>query len=336
MKKILIFLLLILSVACDDQRKNFDGGIIPPVPVNFSEVNSAYDDYNSDLPIIWNWKSFSLIFSTNRNSFGNDFDFIGYNCSIESDLVTGEFSLQTNSRNFSMVDAINSPNNELGPYFTRDLDYHNYNYKEGGAGRFFYTSDRNGNNDIYFTYYTIYGYDFLPSGDPAELTGINTGFNEGYLTIHYGETLGRESVYFTSDRDNSYDIYRAVSEENKLIDQSPGLTVNKVEQLSSSADDKCPYINGNMMVFTSDRDGGFGGFDLWYSLYDGQGWSAPVNFGENINSEYDEYRPVIVSTYSGGFLNDMLIFSSNRPGGKGLFDLYYVGVTRRNGLLLLD
>ncbi|HZK61244.1 MAG TPA: hypothetical protein VFC41_04155 [Anaerovoracaceae bacterium] len=324
--------MLILSVACNDKRKNFDRGIIPPVPVNFSEVNSAYDDYNSDLPIIWNWKSFSLIFSTNRKSFGNDFDFIGYNCEIESDLVTGEFSLRTDSRNFSMVDSINSPNNELGPYFTHDIEYHRYTYKASDAGRFFYTSDKNGNNDIYFTYYTSIDYDFLPSGDPAELTGLNTGFNEGYLTIHYGESANRETVYFTSDRDGTYDIYRAVSEENKLIDQSSGLTVSKVGQLSSSADDKCPYINGNMMVFTSDREGGFGGFDLWYSLNNGQGWSVPVNFGENINSEYDEYRPIIVSTYREGFLNDMMIFSSNRPGGKGLFDLYYVGITHRNGM----
>lgn len=328
--KAFISLMLILLIACNDQRLNFDKGIIPPVPVNFSEVNSVYDDYNSDLDIIWNWKNFSLIFSTNRNSFGNDFDFIVYGCYIESNLVTGEFKIRADSKDYSMVDAINSPNNELGPYFSNDLEYNSYSFKESDAERFFYTSDINGNNDIYCTYYTVGDNDFLPVGDPAELAGINTDYNEGYITFHHDETAERETVYFTSDRDNTYDIYRAVSEENKLIDQSPGLIVNKVEQLSSSADDKCPYINGNMMVFTSDREGGFGGFDLWFSLYDGQGWSAPVNFGENINSEYDEYRPIIVSTDEEGFLTDMMIFSSNRPGGKGLFDLYYVGILRRN------
>lgn len=327
--KAFISLMLILFIACDDQRLNFDKGIIPPVPVNFSKVNSVYDDYNSDLDIIWNWKHFSLIFSTNRNSFGNDFDFAVYSCYIESDLVTGNFKIQADSKTYSLVDAINSPNNELGPYFTHDLEFNWYSYKGVDAERFFYTTDVNGSNDIYYAYYTVGEDDFLPAGDPAELTGINTGYDEGYITIHQDEIANRETVYFTSDRDNSFDIYLAVSEESKPIDQSPGLTVNKVEQLSSSADDKCPYINGNMMVFTSDRDGGFGGFDLWFSLYDGQGWSAPVNFGENINTEFDEYRPVIVSTDKEGFLNDMMIFSSNRPGGKGLFDLYYVGINRR-------
>ena len=326
----LISLLLILLASCDHQRLNFDKGIIPPVAVNFSKVNSIYDDYNSDLDIIWNWKFFSLIFSTNRNSSGNNFDFVLYDCSAESNLLTGEFEIGADRRTYSMVNAINSPDNELGPYFSREPEYYGYGFKAGDAARFFYTSDKNGNNDIYFTYYDVVDNDFVLTGDPAELTGINTEFNEGYMTIHNGETAARETVYFTSDRDNDYDIYRAVSEENRLIDQSPGLTVNKVEQLSSSADDKCPYITGNMMVFTSDREGGFGGFDLWFSLYDGQGWSAPENFGENINSEYDEYRPVLISTDKEGFLNDMMIFSSNRPGGKGLFDLYYVGIIRRN------
>ena len=71
------------------------------------------------------------------------------------------------------------------------------------------------------------------------------------------------------------------------------------------------------MVFTSDRAGGYGGFDLWYSSWDGQQWSAPVNFGGKINTEYDEYRPIVVSTDEKFFLNDLMIFSSDRPGGKG-------------------
>ena len=82
------------------------------------------------------------------------------------------------------------------------------------------------------------------------------------------------------------------------------------------------------MLFASDRPGGHGGFDLWYSVYSSQGWSAPVNMGDNINTEYDEYRPMVVSTGE-WFINDLMIFSSNRPGGLGGFDLYYVGIPKR-------
>jgi hypothetical protein len=326
--KTVIFLILILSSSCDDQRQNLDKAIIPLSPVNFTEVNSAYDDYNSHLSRSFSWESFSLIFSTNRNTGGN-FDFISYHCNVEISLITGEFDISADQSECSLADAINSPDNELGPYFT--FDYENDLYKIGnGANRFFYTTDVNGNNDIYYSYYTAEYDDLLPVGNPAGLAGINTSYDEGYLTIHPDEIAGRETVYFTSNRDNTFDIYRAVSEEYKLIDQSPGLTVNKVEHLSSDANDKCPYIIDDMMVFTSDRAGGFGGFDLWFSLYNGQEWSEPVNFGEKINTEYNEYRPIIIATDKDEFFNDMMIFSSDRPGGKGLFDLYYVGMSKRN------
>lgn len=93
---------------------------------------------------------------------------------------------------------------------------------------------------------------------------------------------------------------------------------------------KIPEFNHTeVMVFASDHEGGFGGFDLWYSVYNGQNWLTPVNMGGDINTEYDEYRLVVVSTEGQGFLNDLMIFSSNRPGGKGGFDLYYAGIPHR-------
>jgi hypothetical protein len=323
----LICILLIVFVACDDQRLNFDKGIIPLTPVNFSEVNSSYDDYNSDLDMIWNSKHFTLVFSTNRNSGGNDFDFIGYDCRIESNLVTGEFDITAHNNSFSLVDVINSTHNELGPFFTHDIPWNNWK-GPGNTNRFFYTTDVNGNDDIYYNYYLIEDSDFIPDGDATGLSGINTAYNEGYLSIHEDEIGTRETVYFCSDRDGGFDIYSAMSEEGRLIDQSALPDVEKASLLNSTADDKCPYISGDLIVFTSDREGGFGGFDLWYSKYVGQGWSAPENFGEDINTEYDEYRPAILSTGEEGFLNDLMIFSSNRPGGRGGFDLYYVGVAR--------
>ena len=81
----------------------------------------------------------------------------------------------------------------------------------------------------------------------------------------------------------------------------------------------------DFMVFASNRAGGFGGYDLWYSKKINGQWEEPQNFGSNINSEFDEYRP-IVRKYE-NINNDLMIFSSNRKGGLGGFDLYYVGIT---------
>ena len=94
------------------------------------------------------------------------------------------------------------------------------------------------------------------------------------------------------------------------------------EVLSSDFNDKCPFIFEDIMVFTSDREGGYGGFDLYYSLRVGGAWTAPVNFGPRINTEYDEYRPILFHFMA--IQTNLMIFSSNRPGGQGGFDLYMV------------
>ena len=94
------------------------------------------------------------------------------------------------------------------------------------------------------------------------------------------------------------------------------------EILSSDNNDKCPYIFNDKKVFASDRDGGYGGYDLYYSAYRNGIWTLPKNLGDKINSAFDEYRPIITPFYE--FDDTMLIFSSNRSGGKGGFDLFAV------------
>jgi hypothetical protein len=78
------------------------------------------------------------------------------------------------------------------------------------------------------------------------------------------------------------------------------------------------------MVFASNRAGGFGGYDLYYSILKNGFWSSPVNLGPRINTSSDEYRPVI--GFNPDFTNKFLMFSSDRPGGKGGFDLYFTGI----------
>ena len=325
-----LLILILILVSCDDPRLNFDKGIIPPVVVNFGEVNSDYDDYNSDLAVTWASQEYSLIFSSSRNSRGQDFDFVGYRGDIFFDLITGDFLMSARTFDFEVLDAINSNGNEFGPYFTADPNLNPYgSWHNGETQRFFYTSDIAGDQDIYCRYYSLdENRNFISVGDAIPLTSVNTRHNEAYFTIHKKEDSGNELAYFCSDRDGTWDIWRVVSEEGKLISESASAEVSKVTRLSGEANEKCPFVNGNIMVFASNREGGHGGFDLWYSLYDGQSWSEPINFGDEINSEYDEFRPVIVPAEEGFFVNDLMIFSSDRPGGTGGFDLYYVGIKR--------
>ena len=71
-----------------------------------------------------------------------------------------------------------------------------------------------------------------------------------------------------------------------------------------------------LLYFVSDRPGGMGGMDIWYTLVKDGVASEPVNLGPRVNSAYDEYTPFYDQP------NGILYFSSDRPGGKGGFDIY--------------
>ena len=75
-------------------------------------------------------------------------------------------------------------------------------------------------------------------------------------------------------------------------------------------------VDGRVLYFASDREGGLGGTDLYFSRRTATGWTAPENLGAGINTEFDEMAPSIAP--------DALrfYFSSNRPGGAGGFDIY--------------
>ncbi|HKL02330.1 MAG TPA: OmpA family protein [Cryomorphaceae bacterium] len=74
--------------------------------------------------------------------------------------------------------------------------------------------------------------------------------------------------------------------------------------------------NGTRMIFSSNRPGGFGQMDLWYSDWINGTWSPPVNMGPIINTPFNEVFPEMYNT--------RLFFSSDRSDiGYGSLDIYY-------------
>ena len=83
--------------------------------------------------------------------------------------------------------------------------------------------------------------------------------------------------------------------------------------------------SGDTLYFSSNRDGGFGGFDLYMSVRVSIGlWSNPINLGSEINTPMDESSPFITSEGKKLFfcsrghatMGGYDIFVSNRTGGK--------------------
>lgn len=79
--------------------------------------------------------------------------------------------------------------------------------------------------------------------------------------------------------------------------------------------------NGTMLAFSSDRDGGLGGADLWFSYRLPSGaWGMPVHAGEVVNSPGHEITPYFAS-------NDTLYFASDGFGGAGGFEIFMTTLT---------
>ncbi|MBD3170216.1 MAG: hypothetical protein GF307_12090 [candidate division Zixibacteria bacterium] len=51
--------------------------------------------------------------------------------------------------------------------------------------------------------------------------------------------------------------------------------------------------DGQSLYFAADREGGYGGLDIWVTYKDGNGWGEPVNLGAAINSSNDENMPFL-------------------------------------------
>ncbi len=74
--------------------------------------------------------------------------------------------------------------------------------------------------------------------------------------------------------------------------------------------------DGMVMYFVSDRDGGYGETDIWYSQRKGDSWTTPVNCGKMINTEFSEIYPFV------GQDGKTLYFSSDGHVGFGGYDIF--------------
>ena len=76
------------------------------------------------------------------------------------------------------------------------------------------------------------------------------------------------------------------------------------------------FINDSTIIFSSDKDGGYGGYDLYFTgIRDGK-WFEPVNLGRKINSKFDEISPFVTKD------GKNLYFSSNNLNSIGGFDVF--------------
>lgn len=173
--------------------------------------------------------------------------------------------------------------------------------------------DGTGNNDkedIFMAFVS-------PEGDwskPQSIAQtINSPYNEGTCSV----TADGNILIYTScdapDSEGSCDLYIAYKVNGMW--QRPR---NMGKNVNSRSWDSQPSLSadGRVLFFSSNRKGGFGGNDIWYSVMQNDAtWSEAKNLGDIVNTPKDEISPFMF------FNNEILFFSSNGHPGFGGMDI---------------
>lgn len=226
------------------------------------------------------------------------------------DQNTGYFSHEWQARAEVRKTGSNSPQEDFAPYIWRD--------------KLFVTSSRIETNrrsqETYlFTklpfvkvhafdtlYKTTVNIDFLPES-------INSGFHNGPMAISQDTSLVVITRNYESPNENRLqNLYLEyyVKEEGVWSEAMPFPENEKTHSLQHPF-----YVDTTKtLYFSSDKPGGYGGFDLYKTVWDGEDWGASENLGPEINSPYDEVFPSFEP-------DGHLVYGSNHIETTGGLDL---------------
>lgn len=122
-------------------------------------------------------------------------------------------------------------------------------------------------------------------------------------------------LYYTNQKGVG-DIYSTTTDKNKSFIPATRLSDNinssKAEEIAA-----CISGDGTTLYFASNREGGYGGTDLYMSrLLPNGSWGPAKNLGPEINTPFDEDFPNVTAD------NKILYFSSNGHTTMGGYDIF--------------
>ena len=228
------------------------------------------------------------------------------------------------------VSEINSDYDDLGPEISPDgQSLYFYSDRPGGIGGYDLWMSRRGESG------------WMP---PSNLgTRVNSEFND------YGPAVTPDggAIFFASNRPrdeseslppqgawhatiredpyrHDYDLYTTSITDAGLSSAQP------LAALNSPGNEGAPCFSpaGDFVYFTSDRDGGFGGFDLYRARQIRGEFEAPSNLGGSVNTAANELDPALeMGGYALHFSSDRSVGgaqAADPPGeaGPGDYNLY--------------
>jgi outer membrane protein OmpA-like peptidoglycan-associated protein len=202
----------------------------------------------------------------------------------------------------NLGDSINSSRNEYLPTLTVDDSLLVYSRRNKGGGEDFYRSKMI--DPIHFT-----KAERIPGDLNMEtFKGAITVSEDGDWMIFAGDLEGK--TY------GSYDLYISYYTPNGWSEpENLGPNINSESWESTP----CLSPDNRALYFSSKREGGYGGADLYVSYRDVRGkWGPAINLGPTINTRGNEQTPFIHAD------NQTMYYTSDGLQGYGGDDLFIV------------
>ena len=279
-------------------------------------------------------------FGEKDKSYNNEYNFKLYQMlSVLGDYETGLEYLKLYKENNSTTLDIAESIDVIETFKLKSPDYKvekvqfNSDASEFGAVKYgdsvYFTSDRGVNKlfgktykwthqpflDLYVTAVnkendTVGAVKALPKGINSKYHEGNFCFSKDGNTLYISiSNLVKGKREFSDDNTNNIHLYKAVKENGKWLEPEK-LSFNKngfsYQHPALSPDEKKLYFSSNI-------EGGFGSFDLYYVVLKEDEIGQPVNLGTTINTENREHFPFISK-------EGHLFFASNGHLGLGMLD----------------
>lgn len=227
-----------------------------------------------------------------------------YECGVAKSILKRPVKVEIKN----LGEIINSVDEDYAPVLSLDMNTMYFtSRRKGGTG-----ADKDNDNEFFEDIYVSTKTDGV-WGAPANLgTTVNTVLHESAIGLSADES--QLYIYVDNDKHKG-DIF--VSKKSKAGTWSVPTPLDKTINSPSIENAITITADGKTMYFTSNRPGGKGGMDIYTSTLDKSNkWTAPINLGDTINTEYDDEAPFIAAD------GITLFFSSKGHEGMGGFDIF--------------
>jgi len=157
---------------------------------------------------------------------------------------------------------------------------------------------------------------FLRSGISEKVNVGPVSYNEAGGMVAFARNKIKDGGAHVTGDDSKHSLYIAtLTEGGDWKDES----TFRYNEFGTSTAFPSLAFDGSALYFSSNRVGGYGGYDIYVSYYKGGEWSYPTNLGPQVNSKGNEITPY--------FDKETLYFASDYQHGMGGYDIFKTTVS---------